>query len=453
MVDLTKKMSGVEFSVSEEDKEKALNNFMNFLQGPKFGGQATPVEVPLRREEPEQNVPVLNEALPQPTEQLPEVATPAMSNPVQQPRLETSKLTQVLQSLRGKLNPDLSIYDKMQKDLESARNQNLEDLKNARLQDSNANMYSGINAGINQISQGLANRAGYTDIKTNPFKYDANKAEQVGTDNKSKLDALMERYKLASDKEKVKLDNEMRKANLDVEIAKAEDANTVRRELAKQKAIEDSKNSEESKLKLEEKKNDLRIDKEIQKENRKIRQTAETALGGIDERIDKIKQARALLKEMQGSFSDTGLIDQYITGSTRKGQQLENLFNSLALNEMVTMFQGMSKAVDSDAERAFFASTQPNLGRYSDTNIQILNDLEKKLTGLKGKTQKAISMYDRRGAFAEEEPTSTNRSSAYTSQKSEESSDTVTVLDPNGKPKVIPKSKLSAALKAGGRLP
>ena len=33
MVDLTKKMLGAEFSVSEEDKEKALNNFMNFLQG------------------------------------------------------------------------------------------------------------------------------------------------------------------------------------------------------------------------------------------------------------------------------------------------------------------------------------------------------------------------------------------------------------------------------------
>lgn len=237
MVDLTKR-----FSDTEADQE-ALNNFMNFLQGPKIG-QAAPVEIPLRREEPEEDVPALNEALPQPTEQLPEVATPTMSNPVQQPKLETSKLTQVLQSLRGKLNPDLSIYDKMQKDLESARNQNLEDLKNARLQDSNANMYSGISAGINQISQGLANRAGYTDIKTNPFKYDANKSEQVGTDNKSKLDALMERYKLASDKERAKLDNEMRKANLDVEIAKAEDANTLRRELAKQKLEEDRKKKE-----------------------------------------------------------------------------------------------------------------------------------------------------------------------------------------------------------------
>ena len=185
----------------------------------------------------------------------------------------------------------------------------------------------------------------------------------------------------------------------------------------------------------------------------KIRQTAETALGGIDERIAKIKQARALLKEMKGSFSDTGPVDQYITRATPKGQQLENLFNSLALNEMVNMFQGMSKAVDSDSERAFFASTQPNLGRYSDVNIQILKDLEEKLTGLKGKTQKAISMYDRRGAFTEDEPTSTNQSSAYTSQKSEESSDTVTVLDPDGKPKVIPKSKLAEALRNKGRLP
>ena len=223
MVDLTKKMLGAEFSVSEEGKEKALNNFMNFLQGPKLGGQASPVEIPLRREEPEENVPALNKELPQPTEQLPdEAATPIMSNPVQQPKLETSKLTQVLQSLRGKLNPDLSIYDKMQKDLESARNQNLEDLKNARLQDSNANMYSGISAGINQISQGLANRAGYTDIKTNPFKYDANKAEQVGIDNKAKLDALMERYKIASDKERTKMENDARKANIDLKVLEIE---------------------------------------------------------------------------------------------------------------------------------------------------------------------------------------------------------------------------------------
>lgn len=218
MVDLTKK-----FSNTEADQE-ALNSFMNFLQGPKIG-QATPVEIPLRRGEPEENAPVLNEALPQPTEQLPEVATPATTNPVAnnviQP-INQDKLIRFLNSTKNRLNPDLTFYDKMQKDLESARNQNLEDLKNARLQDSNANMYSGISAGINQISQGLANRAGYTDIKTNPFKYDANKAEQVGTDNKAKLDALMERYKIASDKERTKMENDARKANIDLKVLEIE---------------------------------------------------------------------------------------------------------------------------------------------------------------------------------------------------------------------------------------
>ncbi len=70
---------------------------------------------------------------------------------------------------------------------------------------------------------------------------------------------------------------------------------------------------------------------------------------------------------------------------------------------MVKMFAGMSKAVDTGAERAAFESTQPRINNDDSVNTMILNDQLAAAERMLQKQQEAIQRYDRTGAFTEEE--------------------------------------------------
>lgn len=60
-------------------------------------------------------------------------------------------------------------------------------------------------------------------------------------------------------------------------------------------------------------------------------------------------------------------------------QALENIFNKINIKNMVATFAGMSKAVDSDAERAAWNRTQPNTSLDDNVNVQILLGMQSSL--------------------------------------------------------------------------
>jgi hypothetical protein len=122
------------------------------------------------------------------------------------------------------------------------------------------------------------------------------------------------------------------------------------------------------------------------KEDKEVKKEAKSALSSLDSQEQYIDKALKLLEE----GASTGPIDQYIGKVTAEGQNLQKAINNIALDKMVKMFSGMSKAIDSDAERAFFQSTQPSMSDYESVNIETLKSLKKNIESLRAKTNKAL---------------------------------------------------------------
>lgn len=182
----------------------------------------------------------------------------------------------------------------------------------------------------------------------------------------------------------------------------------------------------------EAKKADIKSSVQEKKENREIRNDAKSALDALEQQEKTINEALKMLEE---DGVATGPLDQYYSKFTAKGQTLEKKLNNLALDKMVKMFAGMSKAIDSDAERAFFQSTVPSMGDYERVNIETLRDLRDTIQKLKAKTNKAISSYDKSGTF-----------------KEQDSIEHVTMVAPNGQVKTVRKDKVQKYLDKGAKV-
>lgn len=126
------------------------------------------------------------------------------------------------------------------------------------------------------------------------------------------------------------------------------------------------------------------------KEKAKEVKTTKESISNVDEQLQKVKRAKELLQNLvkKGGVADTGPLDQYLTGFSGEGQKVRQAFNDLSLEKMSKLFQGMSKAVDSDAERKMFEQSQASLGNYPDVNMEILNNMEKSLQSLKQKNMR-----------------------------------------------------------------
>lgn len=170
-------------------------------------------------------------------------------------------------------------------------------------------------------------------------------------------------------------------------------------------------------VKLKDTKEESKGLEKVKTENRKIRRELDKALPALDEQATKIKEAIKLIKDA-GPLSGTGPIDQFVSANTPKGQAIRAALNSIALDTMVSMFSGMSKAIDSDSERAFFQSAQPSLGNYETTNLDLLQKSLDRVNRLKEKTLAAKQEYDQFGNFAIDRDTEpTNNKVGPTAQK------------------------------------
>ena len=168
----------------------------------------------------------------------------------------------------------------------------------------------------------------------------------------------------------------------------------------KGKELKEGKKTFEEKEKIKE-------DVSLRKGNLKTRQQAEKTISDLDTRLEKVRRAKKLMGELvkNSTISDTGPIDQYTSTFTSKGQKLRQAFNDLSLEKMSQLFQGMSKAVDSDAERKMFEQSQASMGNYPDVNMDVLNQMEKGILSLQGKNKSLMNRYNEKGEEIQQEMT------------------------------------------------
>lgn len=155
-------------------------------------------------------------------------------------------------------------------------------------------------------------------------------------------------------------------------------------ELKKKKQEEAPEPTFEEKEKI---KADIKQKLEDKKFKRKELEQTKESIKNVESQLEDVRRAKRLLADLvkKGKIADTGPIDQYITAWTDEGQKLRQAFNNLSLEKMTKMFQGMSKAIDSDAERRMFEQSQASLGNYPSVNLEILNNMERALQSTKQK--------------------------------------------------------------------
>lgn len=135
------------------------------------------------------------------------------------------------------------------------------------------------------------------------------------------------------------------------------------------------------------------------KEVREERKAAEKALNKLPEVKKDLARARELLKKA----NMTGPVDQVFASlGDKESQELRRILNGLALDKMASLFQGMSKAIDSDGERKFFMDSQATMGVQEEVNLAKLDQLERELTIREMRLGNFLDSTDRDGKYTKE---------------------------------------------------
>lgn len=169
---------------------------------------------------------------------------------------------------------------------------------------------------------------------------------------------------------------------------------------------------------------------------------SQTNIPRIGQNISKIDEAiKAQLDYKANSFGGTGALAT--VGGVKKylSQDLEKLeakFRDINLKNMVTTFSGMSKAVDSDAERRAWESTQPGIRLDDKTNLSIMVG------------QKSSLLKDKAVADAQNDWVKQNGGLRGFEQNNPILNGLVTtVVDRNGNMQLVPKESLKQYLQQG----
>lgn len=287
--------------------------------------------------------------------------------------------------------------------LKAARMTNREDLNKAKGIDNSVELANALNKSFNQIGTGVANQAGYTKIASNPLEVSSDELKLAAGMNKEKLDALMQEYgikKSIEDSEFAK--KQAAQARADRLSDKAEDRSYKDKMLALEYAKLNKDKSEGASKNMEVKEL-MKEDIQIKKENRKTRSSLDTAEKALEEQIRNLEStSKDFEKYSKGSIAGTGPLATGFGIKKSLDSDLETLnsrFKKGSLDEMVKMFSGMSKAVDSEGERKAFESTQPSIELDDPTNRSIIAERLAAAKRLLEKTKKAKQNYDRTGDF------------------------------------------------------
>lgn len=152
----------------------------------------------------------------------------------------------------------------------------------------------------------------------------------------------------------------------------------------------------------------------ILKENRK---KYEDLMAGRQTAVETMAQLNDIngMLAHPGLIADTGPVDQFIQKFTNTGQILKQKMNKISLDNMVNMFSGMSKAVDTDNERKAFEATQLSMDKYPAANRDYIATQKKALTDIIRKADIAKASFHQTGglSFDALETAAPERSAAY----------------------------------------
>ena len=147
----------------------------------------------------------------------------------------------------------------------------------------------------------------------------------------------------------------------------------------------------------------------IHKENRKLRTELDKAESSVDAQLkmmqDTKKKFEAYSKKSVGGTGPLATLGGATTLVSQPTEAMNSAFKNVSFDTLIKSFQGMSKAVDSDAERRAFESTQPSITQDDKTNMMLLDQRINALKSLKAKTAAAKAKFDREGRFTEDDPT------------------------------------------------
>lgn len=214
---------------------------------------------------------------------------------------------------------------------------------------------------------------------------------------------------------------------------------------AKQDKAKDEDLSFEEKEKI---KIALREDKDLRKENREVNRNLVAGEKKLKQALDNLET----LKKDYKKFSKDALLTGPALGNLASLGEEESKMNARlkenALEEMGRMFEGMSKAVDSDAERRFFEQSQMSLTNRKEANAAIIDQRIEKTKKLLSDIQKARAHYKETGGLFEGDLNPRQqREQGY--QEPSPKDDRVRMKIPDGRIKLIPRDQVEAAKKAG----
>lgn len=259
-----------------------------------------------------------------------------------------------------------------------------------------------ISGGISKAS------AGYGGGSVTQLKPDLTAQESLGQMGAQKVADIKEAMASKSEKEKARIENLLKQAQTAKMNFEASGKMTE-----KEKADDRYKRAmlalEGRKLEIEAGKlqNPKMTQDEVKQraENRKTLKEVNADETKIQQLIKQIDDAQKTFDQYsKKSMGGTGVLAQakgYLGSMAPETQKLESKFNALGLDTLVKTFSGMSKAVDTDAERAYFQSTQPSLKNDDTVNKEILKGMKDRAVSMLNKYRDTKAMYNRDGSFNE----------------------------------------------------
>lgn len=152
-------------------------------------------------------------------------------------------------------------------------------------------------------------------------------------------------------------------------------------------------------------KEEIKEDVKVRTENRKTKKELEKNLESTENLIKDLERTQEIFNKYSkntpggtGPMATLGGLTKYTSADA---QNLDAQFKKLNLDTMAKLFQGMSKAVDSDAERRAFEAAQPSLTNDDNVNRRLIQDRLQAARSLATKLKKAANSIDQRGNFVE----------------------------------------------------
>ena len=296
---------------------------------------------------------------------------------------------------------ELSYEEKLLKQLRDVRESSKSDIEKAREDDKKRGLYANLASALGSIGASEIQRKAKVDAGIRPYKPVAvdSTVDDVMAERKADIQSLLDEYKIKKAGKPKDFKNIYKVGDQLVRVGEDGKAEKIFGVEGEKEPSFEEKETIKAQVK----------DKVSQaKENRKIREQAIKSIDNVDDQIKSVEKAINVLDSATKSgLTDTGPIDQFAGKLSGKGQRLEQALNQVSLDKMVKMFSGMSKAIDSDAERAFFQSAQPSMGKYPSENKKILEDMLNRLRSIKNREIKTKESIDLSGKREEVEQSQT----------------------------------------------